>query len=199
MLLKYTRSVHLNARVHMTTLKPKSVRACCSRARALPPRARMCACRHATPRPSCAPRAVEGFLISALVNLSLQSVRQRRASRAPLTVSARARALLFLLRVSAPHGFDCTARGGTVRRDATHGTVCDSLRNRSCSLCSRSARSVATPHCCAPSLPRRFLRSPSPPPTQFRIVSRGAISRFIPLRSLRPSSEHTAPSFHEFP
>lgn len=33
-------------------------------------------------------RAVEGFLISALVNLSLQSVRQRRASCAPLTVSA---------------------------------------------------------------------------------------------------------------
>lgn len=31
---------------------------------------------------------VEGFLISALVNLSLQSVRQRRVSRASLTVSA---------------------------------------------------------------------------------------------------------------
>lgn len=32
-------------------------------------------------------RTVEGFLISALVNLSLQSVRQRRASCAPLSVS----------------------------------------------------------------------------------------------------------------
>lgn len=35
----------------------------------------------------CFKRRVEGFLIAALVNLSLQSVRQRRASRALLTVS----------------------------------------------------------------------------------------------------------------
>lgn len=34
----------------------------------------------------CFKRRVEGFLIAALVNLSLQSVKQRRASRALLTV-----------------------------------------------------------------------------------------------------------------
>jgi len=68
-----------------------------SPARVVCARAGVCARRNATraSRPSCALRAVEGFLISALVNLSLQSVRQRRASCAPLTVSARARALLF--------------------------------------------------------------------------------------------------------
>lgn len=52
----------------------------------------------------CFKRRVEGFLIAALVNLSLQSVRQRRANRALLTV--------FVFLFSSTHlpmlRFECT-------------------------------------------------------------------------------------------
>lgn len=53
---------------------------------------------------------VEGFLISALVNLSLQSVRQRRVSRASLTVSA----LLFYPSIQLLM-FHCVYTSETVR------------------------------------------------------------------------------------